>query len=193
MHVTRSTMMLALQARDRFRRFRMVSPVNAAGEAIYVHAKLLIVDDVHLRVGSSNIDRRSMGFDTEADVALIAREPSDRARIRGIRSALLAEHLGVSVEEVEAAVKECGGLIGAIDRLNAQGPRQLEVLIPRDPGPLGRLLSRSRFFDPRYRRSARSRLGLTNRHLLWALGAGAIAGALLARSRYRRRAGSSED
>ena len=193
MHVTRSTMMLALQARDRFRRFRMVSPVNAADESIYVHAKLLIVDDMHLRVGSSNIDRRSMGFDTEADVAVIAREPADRARIRAIRSALLAEHLGVSVEEVEAAVEDCGGLIGAIDRLNAQGPRRLEVLIPRDPGPVGRLLSRSRFFDPRYRRSARSRLGLTNRHLLWALGGAAVAGALLARARYRRRAGARDD
>ena len=193
MHVTRSTMMLALQARDRFRRFRMVSPFNAADESIYVHAKLLIVDDMHLRVGSSNIDRRSMGFDTEADVAVIAREPADRARIRAIRSALLAEHLGVSVEEVEAAVEDCGGLIGAIDRLNAQGPRRLEVLIPRDPGPVGRLLSRSRFFDPRYRRSARSRLGLTNRHLLWALGGAAVAGALLARACYRRRAGARDD
>ena len=186
MHVTRSTFMLALQARDRFRRFRMVSPVNAAGEAIYVHAKVMIVDDLHLRVGSSNIDRRSMGFDTEADVAVSAREPADRARIRAIRANLLAEHLGVSLEEVEAAIADCGGLIAAIDRLNAQGPRRLEVLIPRDPGPLGRLLSRSRLFDPRYRRSARSRMGLTNRHLFLALGALGLAGVLLARPRRRR-------
>ncbi|HRO14793.1 MAG TPA: phospholipase D-like domain-containing protein [Paracoccus sp. (in: a-proteobacteria)] len=181
MHVTRSTMMLALQARDRFRRFRMVSPVNAAGEPIYVHAKLMIVDDMFLRVGSSNIDRRSMGFDTEADVALLARRPADRARIRDIRANLLAEHLGASVEAVNAAIEAEGGVIAAIDRLNPEGPRRLEVLIPRSPGPLARLLSRSRFFDPRYRRSARSRLGLTNRHLFLALGGLGAAGVLLAR------------
>ncbi|MBB1492816.1 phospholipase [Paracoccus sp. MC1854] len=185
MHVTRSTMMLALQARDRFRRFRMVYPVNAAGEPIYVHAKLLIVDDIFLRVGSSNIDRRSMGFDTEADVAVLARTDADRDRIRAIRANLLAEHLGSTVDRVQTVIAECGGLIPAIDRLNPEGPRQLEVLVPRDPGPLGRFLSRSRFFDPRYRRSARSRLGLTNRHLFMGLGALGLAAVLLARHRRR--------
>ncbi|MDO5370394.1 phospholipase D-like domain-containing protein [Paracoccus sp. (in: a-proteobacteria)] len=183
MHVTRSRMMLALQARDRFRRFRMVHPVNAADEPIYVHAKLLIVDDIFLRVGSSNIDRRSMGFDTEADVAVLARTDADRDRIRAIRANLLAEHLGSTVDRVQAVIAECGGLIPAIDRLNPEGPRRLEVLIPRDPGPLGRLLSHSRFFDPRYRRSARSRLGLTNRHLFMGLGALGLAAVLLARRR----------
>ncbi|WP_409567747.1 hypothetical protein [Paracoccus sp. (in: a-proteobacteria)] len=32
-----------------------------------------MVDDRFLRVGTSNIDRRSMGFDTECDIAVVGR------------------------------------------------------------------------------------------------------------------------
>ena len=72
MHVTRSRMIRQLQARDPHRRFRILYPVTESGQPIYVHAKIMIVDDVLLRIGSSNIDRRSMGFDTECDVAITA-------------------------------------------------------------------------------------------------------------------------
>ena len=180
MHVTRSRIMLALQRADRFDRFRMLTPLNSAGEAVYVHAKLLIVDDVLLRVGSSNIDRRSMGFDTEADVAVQASTPRDRARITAIRDRLLAEHLGVTPRLVAEAAGD--GMIAAIDRLNPRGPRRLVPLTPRNPGPLGNFLSHTRLFDPRFRQSAKNRLGLTGRHVLWA----AVAGAGLAIWRARR-------
>lgn len=67
MHVTRSRAIRYLRSIDRFRIFY---PVTGQGRPIYVHAKLMVVDDSFLRVGSSNIDRRSMGFDTECDVAI---------------------------------------------------------------------------------------------------------------------------
>lgn len=185
MHITRSRMMRRLWAADRFGRFRLLAPYNDAGEPVYVHAKLLIVDDRFLRVGSSNIDRRSMGFDTEADVALLARTEADRARIRDIRAGLLAEHLGADPEETRAAIDD-GGMIAAIAQLQPGGPRGLRPLAPRRPGLLGAWLSHSRFFDPRYRRSAQSRLGLTNRHLLLGMGALGLAGGLLARRMWRR-------
>ena len=185
MHITRSRMMLALRAADRFGRFRLLAPYDEAGQAIYVHAKLLIVDDLFLRVGSSNIDRRSMGFDTEADVAVLAQAPEDHARIGAIRAGLVAEHLGADVEAVAAAIRD-GGVIAAIERFNPVGGRQLRPLRPRKVGPLGAWLSRSRFFDPRYLRSAQGRLGFTNRHLLMGIGALGLAGVLLARRRRRR-------
>ena len=42
------------------------------GAPIYVHSKVLVVDDRLLRIGSSNINNRSMGFDSECDVAIEA-------------------------------------------------------------------------------------------------------------------------
>src|SRR5262245_17108657 len=38
-----------------------------------VHSKVMVVDDVLLRVGSSNLNNRSMGLDTECDLAIEAK------------------------------------------------------------------------------------------------------------------------
>ena len=44
---------------------------------------LLIVDDEVLRIGSANMNNRSMGLDTEADLFIDARRPAnDRAEVR---------------------------------------------------------------------------------------------------------------
>ena len=57
---------------DRFGRLRVYTPVTAGEQPIYVHAKIMIVDDRLLRVGSSNLNNRSMGYDAECDLALEA-------------------------------------------------------------------------------------------------------------------------
>ena len=40
--------------------------------AVMVHSKVMIVDDGFLRVGSANLNNRSMGADTECDLAFEA-------------------------------------------------------------------------------------------------------------------------
>ncbi|MFC7609045.1 phospholipase D-like domain-containing protein [Teichococcus aestuarii] len=52
---------------DRYGRFRILHPVNEAGTPIYVHAKIMIMDDRVLKIGSANLNNRSMGHDTECD------------------------------------------------------------------------------------------------------------------------------
>ncbi|MFJ1294238.1 hypothetical protein ACEPPZ_19655 [Paracoccus yeei] len=75
-------------------------------------------------------------------------------------------------------MRDKGGLIPAIEALNRDSGRGLRDLPLRKETLLGSLLADTRFFDPRYRRSAQARLGLTSRHLM--LGAGlALGGALL--------------
>ena len=60
----------------------------------FVHSKVMIVDDTLVRIGSANFSRRSMGVDTECDLAVDAeRTARVRAGIRRIRDRLLAEHL----------------------------------------------------------------------------------------------------
>lgn len=185
MHITRSRMIRSLSDSDPQGRFVIVYPVNDAGEDIYVHAKICIFDDRFLRIGSSNIDRRSMGFDTECDVAIIADRDEDRTRITQIRDGLLAEHLGVDLVTVQRAIERQGGLIDAIDSLNNSNGRGLRPITPRREGPLGKFLANTRFFDPRYRRSAEARLGVTSRHVM--IGTATLAAGLAIWMRWRRK------
>jgi phosphatidylserine/phosphatidylglycerophosphate/cardiolipin synthase-like enzyme len=133
----------------RLRCFYAVSPREDDGEQeIDVHSKAIVVDDRAARVGSSNLNNRSHGLDSECDLAVEARDETQRRAIRGFRNRLVAEHLGRPVEELERAIAECGGLIGAIDRLNT-GPRKLRELATEiEDGP-DEPLPGSAILDPR--------------------------------------------
>lgn len=67
---------------------------------IYVHAKLMIVDDVFLFAGSSNLNRRSLYHDGEMNAFVIPQhllgDPNNPARV--LRSRLMAEHIGITPE-----------------------------------------------------------------------------------------------
>jgi len=62
--------------------------------SIYVHAKLAIVDDTWVTVGSANLNNRGMCNDTEMNVALVQPELARRLRLF-----LMAEHLGLCDED----------------------------------------------------------------------------------------------
>lgn len=49
--------------------YNLVQP--STGELIYVHSKLMIVDDIYAVIGSQNINVRSMTYDTEIAVAVV--------------------------------------------------------------------------------------------------------------------------
>jgi phosphatidylserine/phosphatidylglycerophosphate/cardiolipin synthase-like enzyme/uncharacterized membrane protein YdjX (TVP38/TMEM64 family) len=72
--------------------------------SIHVHAKVLIVDDRFVRIGSSNLNNRSMGFDTECDLAIEAVNDAQRRAIASIRNRLIAEHWGSDEQHVAAAL-----------------------------------------------------------------------------------------
>jgi phospholipase D1/2 len=121
MDVIRQRVLERLTEADRHGRLRVYFPYqpDLGGGCISVHAKLLIVDDRLLRIGSSNASARSMGLDTECDLAIEA-DGSDRAvtgYISGIRSRLLGEHLGCDPAVVDGALREKGRLIAAIESL----------------------------------------------------------------------------
>ncbi|MFN7104895.1 MAG: phospholipase D-like domain-containing protein, partial [Pseudorhizobium sp.] len=116
MDTARARLAESLHRHDDFGRFKIYHPVTAKGQPIYVHAKLMIVDDQYLRVGSSNINNRSMRFDQECDVALEAAGSEDlSAKITNFRNDLLAEHLGVTPDAIDRAIRQGGSLIAAIE------------------------------------------------------------------------------
>jgi phospholipase D1/2 len=87
-----------------------------------VHAKVMIVDDTLLRVGSANLNNRSMGTDSECDLAIEAASDDQRRAIGTIRARLLADHCGVSVAEAAQAVAQ-QGLRRAAETLTGRGHR----------------------------------------------------------------------
>src|SRR5690606_4408906 len=89
---SRARLLRLIERADIHGRFRLYTPVTEGGEDIYVHAKVLVMDDRLLRVGSSNLNNRSMGFDTECDLVIEAdvEQTELRERILHLRHDLLA-------------------------------------------------------------------------------------------------------
>lgn len=130
MDSARIRMMHLVQDADLHGRFRIVYPVNNSADPIYVHAKIMIADDTVLKIGSANLNNRSMGFDTECDLILEPErdDETNRALVLALRDDLLAEHLGTTREAVSAAIAAAGGsVIGAIDRLDGEAKRLVPV------------------------------------------------------------------
>ena len=97
----------------RFHAYYPHIPGLPEGQCCDLHSKLMIVDDECLRIGSANFSNRSMGLDTECDVAIEARGEERIARaIREFRNTLLGEHLDVPRERVAQAMNQAGSLHG---------------------------------------------------------------------------------
>jgi phosphatidylserine/phosphatidylglycerophosphate/cardiolipin synthase-like enzyme/uncharacterized membrane protein YdjX (TVP38/TMEM64 family) len=145
MGTLRAQLLDRLRRADRFDRLHVYYPVvpDLGERSINMHAKLCIVDDEFARVGSANLNNRSMGFDTECDITVEA-DGSDvvRCAIAGFRNRLLAEHLDVSPAQVAEAIEREGSAMAAIAAL-AHGERRLLPLEaeewPVSLGPLAEL------------------------------------------------------
>ena len=129
MGALRARMLRALRAADRYGRFRAYYPDHAdlCEQCINLHSKLMVVDDRFAEVGSANLNNRSLGYDTECDLALEASETRVQRAVALLRNRLLAEHLDVSPDQVAEALAERGSLIGAIEALRG-GTRTLTPL-----------------------------------------------------------------
>lgn len=127
MGTNRDRFIRLIRRADRHNRFRVYYPVVKGSNGpceVLVHSKVLIVDDELARIGSSNLSNRSIGLDTECDLAIEALDDAHRLRIAGWRNRLLAEHLGVTPDAVAGAVAKHESLIRGIEALN-RGERGL--------------------------------------------------------------------
>jgi phosphatidylserine/phosphatidylglycerophosphate/cardiolipin synthase-like enzyme/uncharacterized membrane protein YdjX (TVP38/TMEM64 family) len=143
MDVLRERLIKRLYEADTHDRLRVYYP-HVPGldkQCINVHAKVLIVDDELLRVGSANFNNRSMGLDTECDLAIEARGVERiRSGIAALRNRLLAEHLDVTPAAVAEALTQQRSIIRAIETLCGSGrtlrpfefcvSEELDALVP---------------------------------------------------------------
>ena len=133
----RSFMSILLQspAASRIRVLRSTVSQGDDVAELHIHAKVQIIDDTLLRVGSANINERSMGVDTECDLALEARNDAERKRILDFRNHLVGHHLGVTGETMRDEIERHGSLIAAIDATRG-GNQALQPIDPNHPPPL---------------------------------------------------------
>jgi phosphatidylserine/phosphatidylglycerophosphate/cardiolipin synthase-like enzyme/uncharacterized membrane protein YdjX (TVP38/TMEM64 family) len=119
MGVVRTNLLRGLRDADAHGRLRIYAP-HAADDPtvpVTVHSKIMVVDDRYLHVGSANLNNRSMRLDSECDLGVEASRPDAVAGVAAVRDGLIAEHLHLPIERVQATMRQTAGLGEAIDRL----------------------------------------------------------------------------
>lgn len=174
MDSARAELVRAVRKVDHANRFHIYVPYTSGGTPIYVHAKLTIVDDEMLRIGSANMNNRSMGLDSECDVFIDMRREANAhvgPKITGLRHSLLAEHCGASEEELPQLLDRYGSMSAMFEALPREGKHvrplelpelneaekalaQSSVLDPERPGEL---------FEPMHKRGLFRRSGLLHK------------------------------
>ncbi len=148
---TRLDFIRTLTSADRHARFHVYSPVTTLGRTIIVHAKLTIIDDTLLRIGSANINNRSLGFDTECDLSLEAERShssANRAEITRLRNRLLAHWLGCLPGPLDEAIAQHGGVGAALEALRNAGYCRLRPIRPKALHPLAAFVAAFHLGDP---------------------------------------------
>ncbi len=135
----RNVMLWELRRADKAGKLGIFSPLAEDDGQIYVHTKLLSVDDTYLTVGSSNLTARSLGLDSECDVTFDASgSPEASDALRFWKSRLLAEHAGMSEEEMDALLRDDLADLHHVISGRPQSGRRLEALESHKPTSLER-------------------------------------------------------
>lgn len=99
---------------------------------VVIHSKVLIVDDRFLTVGSANTSNRSMGLDTELNLAFEAQGRQRRqleSSIRRFRVSLLAEHCaGAGRADIREKLRQLRGIVPYLNELAENPQCKLYVL-----------------------------------------------------------------
>jgi len=135
MDAIRNQIVTRLLEADRHSRLAVVYPtIDDPRVPIYVHAKILIVDNQLMTVGSANLSNRSMGLDSECNLAI---ESNGEGRIADaidrIRRRLLAEHLGASITTLSKSLDESDSLLKTIGSLSGPKRKLMKLEINQEP------------------------------------------------------------
>ncbi|KAE8818487.1 Phospholipase D alpha 2 [Hordeum vulgare] len=104
---------------------------NARRFMIYVHSKMMIVDDEYIMVGSANINQRSMDGGRDSEIAMGAFQPHHlnankgqvaRGQVHGFRMSLWYEHLGMLHDDFLNP-----GNLGCVQRVNKMADKYWDL------------------------------------------------------------------
>lgn len=126
---------------------------------VYIHSKLMIVDDRMLTLGSTNLTNRSMSLDSEINA--VWSDDSNGGEVADaiarLRRRLLEEHIGRRVDEATLAGR---GLVGRLDAIVLDGHARLRAhdMTSAEPSPLFEVVQgvASAYADPAHAPESRS-------------------------------------
>ncbi|RVQ65290.1 phospholipase [Croceicoccus ponticola] len=150
MDTARARLLKSIGKVDKKGRFRIYIPRTTDGQPIYVHAKLMIVDDEVMKIGSANMNNRSLGLDSECDMLLDANRAGNEdsvASIRRLRHSLLAEHCGLEEDEVGALIERYGSMHAMIQQ-HPQPQRTLKLFEVPDLTDMEKTVADQELLDP---------------------------------------------
>lgn len=122
-------------------------------EHVYIHSKLMVVDDAFMTIGSANLMNRSMTLDSELNASWEAREGERglESAIRRARVRLLLEHLGEAADV--RLVTRGEGLVERLDRVVTEGRGRLRAhpVDLEQPSPIARVMQEglAQLLDPK--------------------------------------------
>lgn len=153
MDLLRTRLLHELRQHDRHRRLLACYPEIdglAPTDCVNVHSKLAIVDDQWLILGSANLNNRSLGLDSECNVAVAANGDARIARaIASLRDQLLAEHLGRQPDDVADHLARTDSLIAVACSPGGHGRALGELDTPLSPA-LDQVLPDAELLDPEH-------------------------------------------
>ena len=116
----RAELVRTLGEADPHNRFNLYVPYTD-DTPIYAHAKIMIVDDRIIRVGSANMNNRSMGLDSECDLFIDAARPGNAhaaPAIARLGHTLRAEHWGLQPDEAPGLREQAGSMRAMIESID---------------------------------------------------------------------------
>ena len=90
---------------------------------VFIHAKIVLIDDVYASIGSANMNRRSMFHDGELNAMVVAgrlRAAADNP-VRALRCRIWGDHLGLPPRAAEAELADPLAALPLFGRARAAG------------------------------------------------------------------------
>jgi len=147
----RKRLIRRLKKADIHNRFRIYYPVARTNKdtkeaEIFVHSKLICVDNRILRIGSSNLNNRSLGVDSECDLVIEADDDPAEKMITRQCHGLMADLAGTTRSSFCRVLRCMGSYVPALDYLAGRKHRLQAFRVDCD-GPTETLPLTS-FLDP---------------------------------------------
>jgi phosphatidylserine/phosphatidylglycerophosphate/cardiolipin synthase-like enzyme len=151
MDSARNALLRRLRAADHPGRLQVYRPRTKGGRTIILHSKVACFDERLIRIGSSNLNNRSFGYDSECDIAIEvgASQPAETGpAIAAFRDELIGHFLGLRGEDFARAYEQEGSAIKAIAKLNHPRKPRLKIIRNRPLSFLSSLIARWHLGDP---------------------------------------------
>lgn len=116
------------------------APVTFARfDDVFIHAKMMLVDDVYASIGSTNMSRRSMYHDGEISAQIVPAQlrAATVNPVRDLRCRVWADHLGIPPDAALAALADPLDALPLFERTRAAGNTLVPYLLLDDMKPQG--------------------------------------------------------